>query len=196
MLKRLFDIFASLIGLIILFPIFVLVAIIIVVSSRGGIIFSHKRVGKDNLDFRVYKFRTMRINTAESSELTLGNTDSRITGIGRFLRKLKLDELPQLYNVLLGDMSIVGPRPEVRKYVDLYTEEQKVVLTVRPGITDYASIEYADEGALLEQADDPEKEYVEVIMPAKLLLAIKYVKEQSFLNDLAIIFRTLWRIIT
>jgi len=196
MLKRLFDILASLIGLILLLPLLILIAISIVLSSRGGIIFAHERVGKHGNDFKVYKFRTMRTITGFDSQLTLGNADPRITGIGKFLRKLKLDELPQLFNVLLGDMSIVGPRPEVRKYVDRYTEEQRKVLSVRPGITDYASIEYADEGAILEQAENPEKEYREVILPKKLMLGIKYIEEKSFLTDLSIIFRTLWRILT
>ncbi|MBL4754609.1 MAG: sugar transferase [Flavobacteriales bacterium] len=196
MLKRLFDITASSIGLIILLPLLIIIAILIVLSSRGGIIFAHQRVGRNGSDFKVYKFRTMHSNTGVNSQLTLGHSDPRITGIGKILRKLKLDELPQLFNVLLGDMSIVGPRPEVRKYVDLYTDTQKKVLSVRPGITDYASIEYADEGAILGRAKDPEKEYLEVVLPKKLTLGIKYIDDQSFLTDLSIIFRTLWRILT
>ncbi|MBN4072128.1 sugar transferase [Flavobacteriales bacterium AH-315-E23] len=195
MLKRLFDMLASFIGLIVLFPLLILIAFLVFISSKGGIIFSHPRVGLNNKDFKVYKFRTMRVSSEPGNQLTMGHSDPRITGFGKFLRRYKLDELPQLFNVLLGDMSIVGPRPEVRKYVDQYTEQQKKVLTVRPGITDYASLEYVDEGTILEQAEDAEKEYTNVVLPKKLELGIKYVEERSFLKDLSIIFRTLWRII-
>jgi len=195
MVKRLFDFLASFIGLVILLPILVLISISIILTSRGGIIFAHDRVGKEGRDFKVYKFRTMQVNAEQSGQLTLGNEDPRITGIGKFLRRYKLDELPQLFNVLFGDMSLVGPRPEVRKYVEQYTEEQLKVLSVKPGITDYASIEYVDEGEILGRAEDPEKEYREVVLPHKLELGIKYVEDSSFLTDLSIIFRTLRRII-
>lgn len=195
MVKRLFDFLASFIGLVILLPILVLISIAIILTSRGGIIFAHDRVGKEGRDFKVYKFRTMQVNAEQSGQLTLGNEDPRITGIGKFLRRYKLDELPQLFNVLFGDMSLVGPRPEVRKYVEQYTEEQLKVLSVKPGITDYASIEYVDEGEILGRAEDPEKEYREVVLPHKLELGIKYVEDSSFLTDLSIIFRTLRRII-
>jgi len=195
MVKRLFDFLTSFIGLVLLLPLLLLISIVIVFTSRGGIIFAHDRVGKDGRDFKVYKFRTMQVNAEQSGELTLGNEDPRITGIGKFLRRYKLDELPQLFNVLFGDMSLVGPRPEVRKYVEQYTEEQLKVLAVKPGITDYASIEYVDEGEILGRAEDPEKEYREVVLPHKLELGIKYVEDSSFLTDLSIIFRTLRRII-
>jgi len=195
MLKRLFDFFLSLFGLIILLPALSIIAIGVVLTSKGGVLFSHRRVGRNDVDFYIYKFRTMHANTDETSELTLGNLDPRITRFGRFLRKYKLDELPQLINVLIGDMSFVGPRPEVRKYVDNYTEEQLALLSVRPGITDYASIEYADEGEILGKASDPEKEYLEVVLPRKLELGLKYVNERSFLTDIAIILRTLGRLL-
>ncbi|HIA06029.1 MAG TPA: sugar transferase [Flavobacteriales bacterium] len=185
----------SLFGLIILLPALFIISIGVVLTSKGGVLFSHRRVGKNEVDFYIYKFRTMHANTDETSELTLGNLDPRITRFGRFLRKYKLDELPQLINVLIGDMSFVGPRPEVRKYVDNYTEEQLALLSVRPGITDYASIEYADEGEILGKASDPEKEYLEVVLPRKLELGLKYVNERSFFTDISIILRTLGRLL-
>jgi len=196
MLKRLFDFILALFGISILLPVWFIISIGVAITSKGGVFFSHRRVGRNNVDFYVYKFRTMRENTGKHSELTLGNRDSRITEFGRFLRKYKLDELPQLFNVLIGDMSLVGPRPEVRKYVDQYTEEQRSLLSIRPGITDYASIEYADEGNILGEAEDPEKEYVEVVLPRKLELGLRYVSERSFLKDISIILRTLSRILT
>ena len=195
MLKRLFDFSLSLFGLIVLLPALFIISIGVVLTSKGGVLFSHRRVGRNEVDFYIYKFRTMHANTDETSELTLGNLDPRITRFGRFLRKYKLDELPQLINVLIGDMSFVGPRPEVRKYVDSYTEEQLVLLSVRPGITDYASIEYADEGEILGKASDPEKEYLEVVLPRKLELGLKYVNERSFFTDISIILRTLGRLL-
>jgi len=196
MLKRLFDFIFALFGITLLLPVLSILSIGVAINSKGGVFFSHRRVGRNDVDFYVYKFRTMHYNTGLKSELTLGNRDSRITGFGRFLRKYKLDELPQLVNVLTGDMSLVGPRPEVRKYVDQYSEEQRILLSVRPGITDYASIEYVDEGKILAEAADPEKEYVEVVLPRKLELGLKYVKERSFLKDISIILRTLGRILT
>ena len=195
MLKRLFDFSLSLFGLIILLPALFIISIGVVLTSKGGVLFSHRRVGRNDVDFYIYKFRTMHANTDETSELTLGNLDPRITRFGRFLRKYKLDELPQLINVLIGDMSFVGPRPEVRKYVDNYTEEQLALLSVRPGITDYASIEYVDEGEILGKASDPEKEYLEVVLPRKLELGLKYVNERSFFTDISIILRTLGRLL-
>ena len=195
MLKRLFDFSLSLFGLIVLLPALFIISIGVVLTSKGGVLFSHRRVGRNEVDFYIYKFRTMHANTDETSELTLGNLDPRITRFGRFLRKYKLDELPQLINVLIGDMSFVGPRPEVRKYVNSYTEEQLALLSVRPGITDYASIEYADEGEILGKASDPEKEYLEVVLPRKLELGLKYVNERSFFTDISIILRTLGRLL-
>lgn len=196
MAKRLLDIIASLLGILILSPILLLIALGVTFTSRGGPLFIHRRVGENGRDLNVYKFRTMSLIAENHSEITLGNDDKRITSFGRYLRKYKLDELPQLFNVLIGNMSLVGPRPEVRKYVDGYSDNQLRVLSVKPGITDYASIEFADEGEILGRVNDPEKEYTEVILPKKLELGLKYVEKQGLLTDLSIIFRTLWRIIT
>jgi lipopolysaccharide/colanic/teichoic acid biosynthesis glycosyltransferase len=195
MIKRVFDIFFSLIGLIILLPVFLLISLLILVDSRGGVFYLQKRVGRHNQDFSLFKFRTMRSGSDKKGLLTVGGRDSRITRIGYYLRKYKIDELPQLLNVLIGDMSLVGPRPEVRKYVNLYTPEQMRVLEVRPGITDYASIEYSDENELLGKASDPEKVYIEEIMPAKLRLNERYIREQGVITDLKIIFGTLRKIV-
>jgi lipopolysaccharide/colanic/teichoic acid biosynthesis glycosyltransferase len=196
MLKRLFDIFFSLSGLIILSPFFILISLLIILDSRGGIFYKQIRVGKNGKDFSLFKFRSMRTDADKKGLLTVGGRDSRITRMGYFIRKYKIDELPQLLNVFTGSMSLVGPRPEVRKYVDLYNTEQKMVLSVKPGITDYASIEYSNENELLGKATDPEKVYIEEIMPAKLKLNLKYIAEQGSMTDLKIIVRTLLKIIT
>lgn len=195
MLKRLFDIISSLIVLLIGLPFFLIIALLIVMDSKGGIFFIQQRVGKNNEDFGLYKFRTMRPDSEKSGQITVGGKDPRITKIGYFLRKFKLDEFPQLINVLSGDMSIVGPRPEVRKYVALYNEEQKKVLSVQPGLTDFASIEYINENELLGNSDDPEKTYIEEIMPAKLALNLKYIEQKSLGTDLKLIFRTIGKIV-
>ncbi|MFH1319211.1 MAG: sugar transferase [Bacteroidota bacterium] len=194
-MKRIFDVFLSSLGLLILSPLFLLIAIMITIKSRGGIFYKQKRVGKNNKDFYLFKFRTMIKDADKSSDLTVGKQDSRITKSGYLLRKYKLDELPQLFNVLLGNMSLVGPRPEVRKYVNLYTPEQREVLSVKPGITDYASIEYAKESELLGNAIKPEETYITQIMPAKLKLNSKYIIEQNLFTDMKIIFNTFRRII-
>lgn len=194
MLKRLFDIVFSLLGIIILSPMLLLIAIWIVLDSRGGVFFVQQRVGKNGKEFGIFKFRTMRPDADKHGLLTVGK-DNRITGAGRILRKFKLDELPQLFNVLGGTMSFVGPRPEVRKYVDLYTEEQKKVLEVKPGITDYASLEYFDENRILGESGDPEKAYIEEVMPAKLKLNMKYIENQGLGTDVHIILRTIGRIL-
>ncbi|MCD6065397.1 MAG: sugar transferase [Bacteroidetes bacterium] len=196
MLKRLFDIIASLIGLLLLFPFFILIALVISIDSRGGIFFRQVRVGKNNRDFRLFKFRTMATGSDKKGLLTVGGRDSRITRVGYYLRKYKLDELPQLLNVLIGDMSLVGPRPEVRKYVDMYNEEQRKVLLAKPGITDYASIEYVNENELLAKSDNPEQTYILEVMPAKLLLNQKYISEQGLFTDIRIIFKTLLKIVS
>ncbi len=196
MLKRLFDIGCSFIGLLLLSPLFLVIAAWILLDSRGGVFYRQVRVGQFGRDFRLFKFRSMRPGSDKKGLLTVGGRDNRITRSGYFLRRYKLDELPQLINVLTGDMSLVGPRPEVRKYVELYTEEQKKVLQVRPGITDYASIEYARENDLLAQSNDPEKTYIEEIMPAKLLLNMKYINEQGLGTDMKIIFRTFGKILS
>lgn len=195
MLKRLFDIFFSSIGLIIIFPFFIIIALLIVIDSPGGIFYKQIRVGKGNTDFYLFKFRSMRTDSDKKGLLTVGGRDSRITRMGYFIRKYKIDELPQLINVLLGDMSLVGPRPEVRKYVEMYTVEQKKVLSVKPGITDYASIEYSNENELLGKAEDPEAVYIHEIMPAKLKLNLKYIAEQGLATDFKIIFRTIRKIL-
>jgi lipopolysaccharide/colanic/teichoic acid biosynthesis glycosyltransferase len=175
--------------------IFLLLCLAIVIDSRGGIFFTQKRVGKNNRDFHLYKFRSMVSNAEKSGQLTVGTNDRRITRVGGFIRKYKLDEFPQLINIIKGDMSIVGPRPEVRKYVDLYNEEQLKVLSVRPGLTDYASLEYINENEILGKASDPEKVYIEEIMPAKLQLNLRYIQEQGLKTDLKIIFRTIGKIV-
>jgi lipopolysaccharide/colanic/teichoic acid biosynthesis glycosyltransferase len=195
MIKRCFDIFASVLVLLVLSPFFLLLCLAIVIDSRGGIFFTQKRVGKNNRDFHLYKFRSMVSNAEKSGQLTVGTNDRRITRVGGFIRKYKLDEFPQLINIIKGDMSIVGPRPEVRKYVDLYNEEQLKVLSVRPGLTDYASLEYINENEILGKASDPEKVYIEEIMPAKLQLNLRYIQEQGLKTDLKIIFRTLGKIV-
>lgn len=194
MLKRLFDIIFSLIGIIVLSPFLLFIAIWILLDSRGGVFFIQQRVGKNGKDFGIYKFRTMRPDADKQGLLTVGK-DNRITGAGRILRKYKLDELPQLFNVLGGSMSFVGPRPEVRKYVELYTEEQRKVLDVQPGITDYASLEYFDENRILGETSDPEKAYIEEVMPAKLKLNMKYIENQGVGTDIGIILRTIGKIL-
>lgn len=195
-MKRSFDILFSLIGLILLLPFFIIIALCIRLDSKGGIFYRQTRVGKDGKDFRLFKFRTMVSGSDKKGLITVGGRDSRITRIGYTLRKYKLDELPQLLNVLIGDMSLVGPRPEVRKYVDLYTEQQRMVLSVQPGITDYASIEYSNENELLGQSNDPEITYIQEIMPHKLQLNLKYIREKGMLTDLRIIFATLKKIVS
>lgn len=192
-IKRLFDIIVSFIGLIILSPLLLIFALLIKISSKGPVIFRQSRVGKNNIDFILYKFRSMKPDTEKKGQLTIGMRDPRITGIGYFMRRFKLDELPQLYNVLKGDMSIVGPRPEVRKFVSLYTEEQMRVLTVKPGITDYASIKYFNENALLAKSENPELAYITEIMPEKLRINLIYIHSFSFGTDLKIIFSTFIR---
>ena len=196
MFKRLFDFSASLLGILLLSPVLIMLWLIVVLDSPGGGFYRQIRVGKDGADFGLWKFRSMRTGADKKGLLTVGGRDPRVTRAGYFLRKYKLDELPQLFNVLRGEMSLVGPRPEVRRYVDLYTVSQREVLSVRPGITDYASIEYSRENDLLAASPDPEKTYIEEIMPAKLELNHKYIREQGLLTDLKIIFRTFLKIIS
>ncbi len=191
MLKRIFDIVFSLFGLIILIPIFILVSVFIILESRGGVFYRQLRIGQYQKGFRLLKFRTMHQRTAQGLSITIGNNDARITKIGKVLRKYKLDELPQLWNVLLGEMSFVGPRPEVPRYVEMYNAEQLEVLSVKPGITDYASIKYRNENELLAKAEYPEQFYIDEVMPAKLRLNMFYVKNQSFLLDIKLIVKTL-----
>lgn len=193
-MKRLFDILFSLALLIILSPLFLILMIAVAADSRGGIFFGQIRVGKNRKNFRLWKFRTMHPQSEQKGQLTVGARDNRITRAGYVLRKYKIDELPQLWNVLVGEMSIVGPRPEVPRYVSMYTEEQLKVLTIKPGITDYASLLYFKENDLLAQSTDPEKTYISEIMPAKLALNLEYLKQQSFGYDLKIIGQTIKRI--
>ena len=196
MTKRIFDLILSFLGILILFPLFLFIAIIIKITDlKGSVFFKQPRVGMSNRDFMLYKFRTMKVNADREGMLTVGEKDNRITNFGYFMRKFKLDEFPQLFNVLKGEMSLVGPRPEVRKYVDHYTGEQLKVLSIKPGITDYASIEYIDENELLDRFENPEKEYLSYIMPAKLQLNLKYMEEMGFFTDLKIIFRTFRKIV-
>lgn len=196
MLKRAFDIFCSFIGLIILSPLFISVCLLITLTSKGGIFFLQTRVGKNNSHFKLFKFRTMFTDSDKKGLLTVGAKDPRITSVGYYLRKYKLDELPQLLNVFFGSMSLVGPRPEVRKYVDLYSAEQKKVLLVKPGITDYASLEYFSENELLAKSSSPEKTYINEIMPAKLELNKKYILKNNVWIDIKIIFKTLKKIVS
>ena len=194
-MKRLFDIVFSVLGLIIISPVFILLSLIIVLDSRGGVFFRGVRVGQYGKDFKIFKFRSMVKDAEGKGKWNVGDNDKRITRFGHFLRKSKLDELPQLFNVLKGDMSLVGPRPEVRKYVELYTEEQRRVLSVRPGITDYASIEYVDENTILGQAEDADKAYVEQILPDKICYNMKYIEHRSVKEYFKIIFLTIWSIV-
>ena len=188
---RFFDILFSLLGLLLLSPLFVILCLAICIESKGGAFYIQERIGLNGKPFGLYKFRSMRIGSDSEGLLTIGERDNRITRIGYFMRKTKMDELPQLLNVLKGDMSLVGPRPEVRKYTDLYTEEQRKVLSVRPGITDYASIEYVHENELLSQAEDPERMYIEKVMPDKIKLNMKYLDHYTVGEYFKIIFLTL-----
>lgn len=190
-LKRIFDIVVSFVGLVILSPLFLILAIAIARDSKGPVFFKQTRVGRNEVPFKIYKFRTM-VEDAEARgmQLTVGD-DSRITKVGTFLRKTKIDELPQLINVFKGEMSFVGPRPEVPKYVGLYTEDQRQVLMVRPGITDLASIEYRNESELLATADNPEKVYIEEVMPRKIELNKEYIRNMSLVSDMRIILKTI-----
>lgn len=192
--KRLYDVIFSAAGLLVLSPLFIIIAVLIKLDSPGPVFYTQVRIGKDGVPFKIYKFRKMYDHVGESGpNLTMTN-DRRMTGIGYFLRKTKLDELPQAFNVLLGDMAVVGPRPETPNYVNLYTPEQREVLKVRPGITDYASVYFINEGDLLEQAQDPENYYINTIMPEKIKLNLMYLENMSVLTDMRIIVSTFKRI--
>ncbi|TNE53519.1 MAG: sugar transferase [Bacteroidetes bacterium] len=190
MAKRIFDIVVSSIILLCFLPFGILIALMILLESRGGIFYVQERIGLHGVPFGLFKFRTMRKNADREGKLTVGMKDSRITKVGYFLRRFKLDEFPQFLNVLLGDMSIVGPRPEVEEYVKLYTEEQRRVLDVRPGITDYASLEYFDENALLGKSDNPQRTYIEEIMPKKIALNQRYIDRSGLREDVKLLFLT------
>lgn len=195
-MKRIFDIVASGLGLIVLSPLFLILAIWIKLDSKGPVFYRQVRVGKKNKDFRIFKFRSMRVGSDKGSLVTIGGHDPRITRSGYIIRKFKFDELPQLINVLIGDMSLVGPRPEVRHYVNYWTPNQMRVLDVRPGITDPASIKFRNENELMEKAEDPEKYYIEVIMQEKLNLYLEYVNKHSFWGDIRLILKTFWVIVS
>ncbi|MDZ4712105.1 MAG: sugar transferase [bacterium] len=190
MLKRGFDILFSIAGLVILTPLFIVIAVIIKSDSKGPVFFKQQRVGKNGEDFTLIKFRSMAKGKINNSLLTIGSKDSRITGAGYYLRKYKLDEFPQLINVLKGEMSFVGPRPEVRKYVAMYDDQQMQILEVQPGITDVASIKYRNENELLAGAKDPEEFYIRKIMPEKIKMNLEYINDRSVLKDVKIIFKT------
>lgn len=183
-------------GLVLLLPFFLIIALVIVLDSPGGFFYKQIRVGQNNKDFYLLKFRSMQTNAEKDGLLTIGGRDNRITRVGYFIRKYKIDELPQLINVLIGDMSLVGPRPEVRKYVNLYNETQQKVLSVKPGVTDFASIIFSKENELLGKAENPEQVYINKIMPIKLKLNLKYIEEQSVLTDLKIILKTIGKILS
>ena len=195
MLKRTFDVVASGLGLIVLSPLFVVLAIWIKADSKGPVFYRQVRVGRHNRDFRLYKFRSMRPDSDKKGLITVGGHDPRVTRSGYYIRKYKLDELPQLITVFLGDMSLVGPRPEVRKYVDMYTPEQMRVLDVRPGITSLASIRYRNENDILAKASDPDRAYVTQVMPDKIAIDLEYVPKASLLTDIRLIFMTFKEII-
>jgi lipopolysaccharide/colanic/teichoic acid biosynthesis glycosyltransferase len=191
---RLLDVLFSFIGLILLSPIFLIIGACIIIESRGGVFYKQIRVGKNGQDFKLFKFRSMSKGADKKSLITIGN-DSRITKVGVFIRKYKIDELPQLINVIKGEMSLVGPRPEVRKYVDYYTAEQMKVLSVKPGITDYASIEYSKENEILGKSENPDKDYIEVIMPDKIKYNMIYINDKSVFQYIKVIFLTVLKII-
>lgn len=194
MIKRGFDLIFAAALLFVLLPLLVIMALAVAFTSPGGAFFRQERVGRHGRTFQLLKFRSMRPDSEAQGQLTIGGRDPRVTGVGYFLRKTKLDELPQLWNVLLGEMSVVGPRPEVPQYVALYTEEQRAVLSVRPGITGMASINYIDENEILARSADPERTYIDEVMPAKLALDLKYVQERNFRLDLRIILATVGKV--
>lgn len=191
-MKRLFDIVASGLGLLFLSPFLLPIAIWIKFDSKGPVFFRQVRVGRYNKDFRIFKFRSMHVDADKGSLVTIGGRDPRVTRSGYYIRKFKIDELPQLINVFIGDMSLVGPRPEVRHYVNYWNSEQMHVLDVRPGITDPASIKFRNENELMEKVSDPEDYYINVIMQEKIKLYLEYVEKNSFLYDVKLIFQTFW----
>lgn len=194
MLIRIFDVILSSLGIILLLPVFLIVSIIILLESPGGVFYIQERIGKGAIPFSLIKFRSMRTGSDTKGLLTVGMADNRITKVGLFIRKYKLDELPQLFNVFIGDMSLVGPRPEVKKYVDLYSSEQRKVLSMRPGMTDLASIVYSNENELLEKQANPEQYYIDEIMPRKIELNMEFINSPSLLKYFSLIFKTIIKI--
>lgn len=195
-MKRLFDILVSFLVLVLFLPFGIIIAIAILCESKGGVFYRQVRVGKNGIPFRLWKFRTMRVNADKLGKLTVGMRDPRITRVGYFIRKSKLDEFPQFINVFVGEMSVVGPRPEVQEYVDLYTPEQRVVLSVKPGITDYASLEYFKENELLGQSENPKETYIYEIMPAKIELNKKYIANPTLGQDIKIMWLTFLKVVS
>jgi len=193
---RFFDLIFSLLGILILLPVFLIISVLIKLTSKGPLLYRQNRVGISNVDFGIWKFRTMFVESDKSGLLTIGGRDLRVTSIGYYLRKFKLDELPQLFNVLKGEMSLVGPRPEVRKYVDLYTKDQQKVLTIKPGITDWASIMYRNENIILEHSKNPEQDYINIIMPDKIRFNLIYIENYRLSSYFKIIFVTLWNVVS
>ena len=193
-MKRIFDIVASGFGLLVMSPVFLILAIWIKLDSKGPVFYRQVRVGRKNRDFRIFKFRSMRVGADKMGLITVGGHDPRVTRSGYFIRKYKLDEFPQLINVFIGDMSLVGPRPEVRKYVDLYTSEQMQVLDVRPGVTSLASIRYRNENELLEKVEDSDQYYINVVMQDKLAIDLEYIRNVSFGYDIRLVFQTFGRL--
>jgi lipopolysaccharide/colanic/teichoic acid biosynthesis glycosyltransferase len=194
--KRIFDVATTIIGLIVLLPFFIIIAILIKLNDKGPIFYKQKRIGQNFKPFELLKFRTMIVNADKIGPAVTKDGDPRITKIGKFLRKTKLDELPQLWNVIRGDMSIVGPRPEVEKYIQYYENDYKEILKVKPGITDYATIKFRNEEEILSKYDDTESAYIKYVLPEKIKLYKTYIKGISFFTDLKIIFWTLWRIVS
>lgn len=195
MIKRIFDITFSILGLLVISPALILIAIIIKIDSQGPILYIQDRVGIFNTDFKIYKFRTMYIESDKLGDLTLGDEDARVTKVGYYLRKYKLDELPQLINVLIGNMSFVGPRPEIRKYVNYYSQEDMEILNIKPGITGYASMKYVNEAEILENSENPEKVYIEEIMPDKIKINKLYIKNNNIFIDFKIIIKTIYKMV-
>ncbi|PLW94075.1 MAG: glycosyl transferase [Marinilabiliales bacterium] len=195
MAKRFFDIIFSLLAILILFVPGIIIAFLIIITSKGSAFYRQERVGRNGKSFGILKFRTMYKNSDRKGLLTVGKKDPRITRIGYFLRRSKMDELPQFLNIFAGDMSFVGPRPEVKKYVELYSEEQRLILSIRPGLTDYASIRYFDENTILAQYDDPEKAYIEKVMPDKLKLNLEYIRKMNVVTDMGILLKTFLKLI-
>jgi lipopolysaccharide/colanic/teichoic acid biosynthesis glycosyltransferase len=192
--KRIFDLLFTIPGVIVLSPLLFILYFLVILDSKGGGFYLQKRVGRNNKDFTLFKFRTMRIGSDKKGLLTIGGNDSRITNVGRILRKYKLDELPQLFNVINGTMSLVGPRPEVRKYVSLYNQEQLSILNLKPGITDYASLKYFSENELLAKSNNPEKTYTNEVLPEKLRLNLLYLNNKNIKTDFLIILKTIGKI--
>ena len=193
---RILDVFFSITGLVLLSPILFIISVIILIESKGGIFYLQERIGKNGIPFKLFKFRSMAAGSDSKGLLTVGMNDARITKSGQFIRKYKMDELPQLINVLKGEMSLVGPRPEVKKYVDLYTETQRKVLSVKPGMTDLASIEFSHENEILESQENPEEYYIQEIMPKKIDLNMMFIENPNLINYFKLILKTGLKIIS